>query len=244
MVTVVALHQTGATNEWFRPDPMWKTWQTSATGTWYNVTGINGVGVSIIRDPTLVRDALASHGTVWSNEVTGALSGVVTNPLTSVVQVSPDYQCSFRLTQSMYNYEFLDPQVVSVWRKDSLRALHDVHGKIFWTNKTGVVTWKPDLREPGPWDWREYDTPERTFGPYDTSVGLGYRILYCDTNDEFTVTRAYGILDDRSQEVPIRRPFMSLSGNGRVRIGRDAIGRKVYISDTNAVPGKIYWEGL
>ncbi len=47
-----------------------------------------------------------------------------------------------------------------------------------------------------------------------------------------------------SQEVPLYRPFRSLSARDGFRIGLDWLGRVRRIAETNAVPGRIYWEGL
>ena len=48
-----------------------------------------------------------------------------------------------------------------------------------------------------------------------------------------------------SQEVPLSRPFRSLSVRDGWRIGLDWLGRPRRIeATTNAVPGRIYWEGV
>lgn len=91
---------------------------------------------------------------------------------------------------------------------------------------------------------REFAVTNATFGPFDTSVGSGFRIRYFDDRDEFSVVRAYSLFTNCSQEVALRKPFKTLSRHGDLRLARDFYGNKVFVAETNAVPDRIYWEGL
>lgn len=95
-----------------------------------------------------------------------------------------------------------------------------------------------------PDDMVESETGARTFGPFDTSVGSGYRVLYDDLNDKFTVERAYSVLPDFSQQVVLRRQVRALSVFRDKKVGLDWLGQLRYVECTNAVPMRIYWEGL
>lgn len=47
-----------------------------------------------------------------------------------------------------------------------------------------------------------------------------------------------------SQEVPLHRFFRSLSSYDGYKLGLDWLGRTCRVAESNAVPGRIYWEGL
>ena len=99
-------------------------------------------------------------------------------------------------------------------------------------------------RESTPDDMVESETGARTFGPFDTSVGTGYRVLYDDLNDRFTLERAYSMLPDFSRQLVLRRVVRALSAFENKKIGLDWLGQLRYVECTNAVPMRIYWEGL
>lgn len=52
------------------------------------------------------------------------------------------------------------------------------------------------------------------------------------------------VVDGCSQEAPIKPMFRSLSASGGRRLGLDWAGRRCWLPASNAVPGRIYWEGL
>ena len=90
----------------------------------------------------------------------------------------------------------------------------------------------------------ESETGARTFGPFDVSAGTGYRILYDDLDDRFTVERAYSMLPDFSGQLVLRRNVQALSAFEGRKVGLDWLGQLRYVECTNAVPTRIYWEGL
>lgn len=59
-----------------------------------------------------------------------------------------------------------------------------------------------------------------------------------------TAWTLFPTVDGCSQEVPSTPPLMSLSASGGLRLGTDWVGDVKFIVETNAVPNRIYWEGL
>ena len=104
-------------------------------------------------------------------------------------------------------------------------------------------TYNPDSANPLD-DIVESETGARTFGPFDVSVGTGYRILYNDLDDRFTVERAYSMLPDFSGQLVLRRNVKALTAFESRKVGMDWLGQLRYVECTNAVPMRIYWEGL
>lgn len=93
-------------------------------------------------------------------------------------------------------------------------------------------------------DDSSFDVGEKTFGPFDTSSGTGYRVLYNEKTSEWTVHRAYSLFPHCSQEVLLVRPLKPLSMHDNLKISLDWLGQMRYQIETNAVPDRIYWEGL
>ncbi len=91
---------------------------------------------------------------------------------------------------------------------------------------------------------RYYETGARQYGPFDTSVGSGYRIFYHDIYDDFFVSRAYSLWPEFSQQVKLRRSVKSLSKHRNRKIGFDWLGQLRFVTATNGVNDVIYWEGL
>jgi len=91
---------------------------------------------------------------------------------------------------------------------------------------------------------RLYETGARQYGPFDTSVGCGYRIFYHDIDDDFYVSRAYSLWPEFSQQVKLRRSVKSLSKHRDRKIGLDWLGQIRFVSTTNGVNDVIYWQGL
>ena len=83
-----------------------------------------------------------------------------------------------------------------------------------------------------------------SYGPFDTSVGTGYRVLHFDDGGPDWVCRAYSARTNRSAEVVVRRPVKSLSAHNQKKMGSDWVGQLEFVSETNAVPHRIYPEGL
>lgn len=92
--------------------------------------------------------------------------------------------------------------------------------------------------------FEEHGFEPRRFGPFDTSVGCGLRILVDDEQMLYRAERAYSLFSDRSNECVLQRPFKALSSwNGR-KIKLDWMGFVNLVHETNAIPGRIYMEGL
>lgn len=91
---------------------------------------------------------------------------------------------------------------------------------------------------------RYYETGQRQYGPYDTSIGCGYRIFYNDKDDDFFISRAYSLWPEYSQMVKLRRDVKSLSKHKGMKIGLDWMGQLRFVTTTNGVNDLIYWQGL
>lgn len=127
------------------------------------------------------------------------------------------------------------------WRAYDGALLDDwTWGTFLWTDEPSIV-----LKGRGKhYDGTYRDAEEQNFGPFDTSVGTGYRVLVDERTGEFTVTRAYSLLPDCSQCVLLARPLKPLSMSDERKISMDWLGQMRYVTETNAVPHKIYWDGL
>ena len=88
------------------------------------------------------------------------------------------------------------------------------------------------------------EAAEQTLCGFDASVGLGYRLILDERTLSFTAERAFSLFGDRSQEVVLRRPVRALSVRGGKKVVLDWLGFMRFAEETNAVPGRIYWEGL
>ena len=130
---------------------------------------------------------------------------------------------------------------------------------IAWRERTGTGTWdfvehtglrcayNPRFpKEAGNHEWKfvPVESSEQTLGPFDTSVGCGLRVIYREREDVFTAKRAYSLFSDRSNEVVLRRPLRPLSAHDGKKIVLDWMGLVRMATETNAVPDRIYWEGL
>jgi hypothetical protein len=76
------------------------------------------------------------------------------------------------------------------------------------------------------------------------SVGTGYRIVKFADHDKQFITRAYSRCPDRSDEYLIRKPTKALSAWDGRSIKFDWLGRPYYSDNTNAVPGRLYMNGV
>ena len=126
------------------------------------------------------------------------------------------------------------------------QSITNLIGQQFLIPRTGVLTWVPSDVEPWDSDTQAVvsNIPKRAYGPYDTSVGCGYRVTFHDDTSTFDVERAISARADRSQEVVLRRPFRSLSAHDGIKVTVDWRGELTYAVETNAVPDRIYWEGI
>lgn len=82
----------------------------------------------------------------------------------------------------------------------------------------------------------------------DVSVGTGYRLVFVDDDDmskvEYMAQRAYSAKTNMSAQIYIPRGFRALSTHNGYKYSTDRYGSKYYQRVTNAVPDKIYLEGL
>lgn len=85
---------------------------------------------------------------------------------------------------------------------------------------------------------------QQTLGPFDTSVGLGLRVILDECTGRFRGERAYSLFADRSQECVLKRPFKALSAHNGKKYKLDWRGFVRIATETNAIPDKIYFEGL
>ena len=97
-----------------------------------------------------------------------------------------------------------------------------------------IINWKPS----------ELVTWSSSVSGADTSVGTGYRVLFFSDRNTVMVQRAYSARTNMSDEVFIDRGFRSLSTHNGYRYTMDFDGRLYFQADTNAVPDRIYLEGL
>ena len=91
---------------------------------------------------------------------------------------------------------------------------------------------------------QDYEAPWGVIPAMDCSIGSGYRIIKFSDHDKQFITRAYSRRPDRSDEYLIRKPVKALSAWDGRYLRFDWLGRPYYAPITNAVPGRIYWEGL
>lgn len=101
-------------------------------------------------------------------------------------------------------------------------------------------------KEIGYHDYKKVDdmVKEQTLGPFDTSIGLGLRIYLEEPSMRFRAERAYSLFSDRSNECLLQRPFKALSAHNGKKYKLDWRGFVRLTTETNAVPDKIYLEGL
>lgn len=77
-----------------------------------------------------------------------------------------------------------------------------------------------------------------------TDVGIGYRVVLLDDRHSIMAQRAYSPRPNMSSEVVLPRIVSSLSAHRGYRVTTDLYGHKYFQKDTNAIPDKVYWEGL
>lgn len=124
----------------------------------------------------------------------------------------------------------------------------DIWGCFIRTNATELTLQVDEVRRiPGP----EYElvtnvTPVHVTGLDPSAGGHGYRVTVCTRGDarDLQVQNAYSVRTNMSQEVLVKRGWKSLSSNGRWKFTTDWEGTRVFVPCTNAVPYKIYGEGL
>ena len=153
-----------------------------------------------------------------------------------------------------------DMVVVRSWHdggkiEGSERIIYDPDPKVCWTYaprgylpKTVRVAYNPHY----PMDLGEYKAKtinadvagHQTLGPFDTSVGLGVRVILDERTGRFRAERAYSLFSDRSQECVLQRPFKALSAHDGKKYKLDWRGFVRITTETNAIPDKIYLEGL
>lgn len=96
-------------------------------------------------------------------------------------------------------------------------------------------------------DWHTNKLSEAiTVKDRDPSVGTGFRIIANEQDEgiDVTIQAAYSALPDMSQPVLVKRGWKSLSSNGAWIMSTDWLGAPVMVPCTNAVPYRIYGEGL
>ena len=214
--------------------------------TWYKVTGTKTLGDEHERDPSIVHTLEHTIGYVMSNETTGVVSEPIVKAVTNRETVAAEFVTNvFCITERSIDFSYENPEtnlyyeiygertLGNCWKRPVLR---DIPVFVEFVKHDPEIPEFPNMAE----------TVSRTFrfGPFDTSRGCGYRIIYNDDKDQFDVMRAYSLFTNRSQEVVLRRNFKALSAHGGVRVGHDWMGRRAYVTDTNSVPDRIYWEGL
>ena len=78
----------------------------------------------------------------------------------------------------------------------------------------------------------------------DTHEGTGWRIILNDEDLEVTAQRAFSPRPEVSDDIFIPRMFRAISSNGQIKYSADYEGRLIRVPETNAVPGRVYLEGL
>lgn len=140
---------------------------------------------------------------------------------------------------------------------------YDAQGALHYGEKIGQVFREltcPEHRELGGETYTNYVQQVITY-PAETlvfpsgvaSVGSGYRIEFNENDSSLSYKRAYSSYDDKSDEKIYRRPFKPLSAV--VLKNKDGIESTYFYKidwegipylqrTTNAVPGKVYLEGI
>ena len=116
-----------------------------------------------------------------------------------------------------------------------------------YTERIAYIDYNPHYpKEVGYHDLKKVETTvdEQTLGPFDTSVGLGLRIYLEEPEMHFRAERAYSLFSDRSNECLLQRPFKALSAHNGRKYKLDWRGFVRLTTETNAIPDKIYLEGL
>lgn len=116
----------------------------------------------------------------------------------------------------------------------------------WYEDRTAFVEYNPHYPREFiyPYKLVDTETTEQTLSGYDTAVGCGYRVLLDERTQTFTAERAWSLFGDRSQEVVLRRIFKPISAHNGKKVVLGAFGIPHFASETNAVPDRVYWEGL
>lgn len=117
----------------------------------------------------------------------------------------------------------------------------------WYDDRVAYVDYNPHYpKEVGFHDFKRVETSveEQTLGPFDTSVGLGLRVFLEEPEMRFRAERAYSLFSDRSNECLLQRPFKVLSAHNGRKYKLDWLGFVRITTETNAIPDKIYLEGL
>lgn len=237
------MYPAGVQEDYLRIEP----YRTYGDKTWYKIIGVKTLGGEHEADPSIVHTLEYTRGHVMSNETTGVVSEPIIEVYKSETVPEATVTNVFTITGKSQKFEFVHPQTNLYYAIYGESTSGSFGEKTEIRDIPVVVEFAPHVYEHLPeFMTNMYETVSRTFefGPFDTSVGSGYRIIYIDNKDQFEVMRAYSVYTNRSQEVVLKHQFKSLSAHGGVRYGHDWMGRLVQIIDTNSVPDRIYWEGL
>lgn len=103
-----------------------------------------------------------------------------------------------------------------------------------------VHDWTRPVNHPiqGTYDWMPFPTN------VDWSVGTGFRLIFFEDDESILLQRCYSMRTNVSNLVFIQPPMKSLTRHGDRIFGQDWAGTRRFYQETNAVPGRIYWEGL
>lgn len=169
----------------------------------------------------------------WSNLVTGVIHGYKEDVVTNLYFDA--YVTNH--TQSTHSTSAITAEgdiwwngiATNTWNDESVRV--KVYSVNTWSNGVGSVM-------------HEYEVPDQTFGPFDTSIGCGYRIILDEKTDKYTVQRAYSMLTNMSNEVLLKRPIVPLTAHDGKKMTVDFLGVKGYAAETNATQDVFHWNGL
>lgn len=78
----------------------------------------------------------------------------------------------------------------------------------------------------------------------NTSIGTGYRVVTFEDHEKSTIHRAWSTRPDRSDEFLVHKPVKAVSVWDERSIKFDWLGRPYYSNNTNAVPGRLYMNGV
>ena len=185
----------------------------------------------------LVQDSLVQEHSYYSNTLTGVTSTHRYETYTNDVE-SLEYTTFTNVVKVIpTTSDGLQVRVFEQAIQPLGNVRHDRRGITkSYDPKVGVTNFVAQMRY--------YETGQRQYGPYDTSVGTGYRIYYHDTDDDFYISRAYSKLPNCSEKVVLRRTIKALSVYKNRKIGLDWLGQLRFVSTTNGVGQLIYWQGL
>ena len=124
----------------------------------------------------------------------------------------------------------------------------EVWGCFVLTNATALdLTVHEINRVPGPvYELETNDVPIRATGLDPSQGGRGYRVTVFTDGEtrDLQLQNAYSVRTNMSQEVLVKRGWKSLSSNGEWKFTTDWEGSRVFVPCTNAVPYRIYGNGI